>query len=268
MKELYICIFEKFNISLQDAQLFDYNRLDDATTEKLQRAFSYYKAQSRDGQIMFMQFLRKLQSFGEQHSARVNAGRSVVGVHALRNYVFIAVCEERVMLIEDAQQQLYSFICLPSASGYDATCQFATLMANNYSINVDKGKCASTSECSVVSGPGVFTNCTLVFYRMSTGERDIIVANTNNVVFKNAEDPALLFGSSYVCVSPFVSAINLFVRNAKNIVTRHKSISEPVKPSAQVTEVITDEEKSGLHQRLKEFEKSLDEVLRRHNLLN
>ena len=267
MKELYICIFEKFNLSLQETNIFDYNNQEESTVAKLQKAFSYYKSQSRDEKIMFMQFMRNLQKIGEQYSAALNTQKVFSQRSASKSYVFINLHNLSVMMIADASQQLYSFVCVQSSNDASALNDYASIMARSYNVDIDKERCTFFGDCRIMSAPGVLTDCAVVFYTLSQGELTVIEAENKQTVFKNVNDPALLFHSSFVCVSPFVSSIQAFIQRSKNLITRTKSDSAPVKLSEKSAELVSEMEKAELNERLRDFEKSLDDVLRKYNLL-
>lgn len=268
MKELYICIFEKFNLSLQETNIFDYNNQEESTVAKLQKAFSYFKSQSRDEKIMFMQFMRNLQRAGEQYSAALNTQKVLAQRPASKPFVFISLHNLNVMMIADPTQQLYSFICVQASSESAALADYASAMARSYSVDIARDRCTFFGDCRIMTAPGAMTDCAVVFYTLTQGELAVIEAENKQTVFKNVNDPALLFHSSFVCVSPFVSSIQAFIQRSKNLVTRTKSDSAPVRLAEKSAELVSEIEKAELNERLRDFERSLDDVLRKYNLLN
>lgn len=269
MKELYICIFEKFNLSLQEVHLFDYNKQDEVITSKLQKAFSYYRAQSRDDRIMFMQFCRNLQRIGEEHGYALNKQKlALERSSAPRPFVFINVYNLNVMVVQNKREQLYSFICVQNASERGALDEYAGILRQSYGVDMDKGRCAFFGNIKSRAQSKTTGDCGVFFYPLTLGEFKILETSREDTLFKNINDPMLVLGDQYAWVSPFVPSINLYIQEVKALMTRKKSESAPAMISEEPGAPVDDAEKKLMVDRLKEFDKSLDDILRKYNLLD
>lgn len=268
MKDLYKCIFKKFNLSLQEINLFDYNRQDEVITNKLQQAFLYYKTHSRDAKIMFMQFCRNLQKVAEEFSMELNRRGDVKETKIYtKSYVFINIHNLSIMLLQNKQEKIYSFICIQSISDVLALNEYASIMRKTYNIDIEKERCTFFGSSHIVSGHSEATECITVFYQLKAGEFRLLENVSDDTIFKNINDPILVLSSNFIYISPFMKSINQYIKDVNNIITRKKSESAPVKPVNLPVEVLSDEEKSELTGRLKEFEKGLDDILKKYNLL-
>lgn len=268
MKDLYICIFRKFHLSLQEINQFDYSKQGEALTNKMQKAFSYYKTQSRDGKIMFMQFCRNLQRVGDEHNTMIIKQKLVAESRpATKSYVFVNLYNLNLMLIHNNQKNLFSFICIQSNNDSVALNEYSALINSTYNIDIEKGRCNFSGSCQMLTAPEVISEYAVVFYPLTLGEFKILETSRNDTIFKNVNDPVLALSNHYICVSPFMSAINGYINKAKNIMTRRKAESAPVKPVNMPSKPLSDDEKDELAERLKQFEKSLDGILEKYNLL-
>lgn len=269
MKELYVCIFEKFNLSLQEVNFFDYNKQDEVLTNKMQKAFLYYKTQSRDNKMMFMQFCRNLQKLGEEYSTDLNKKKFAVESRPRqRSYVFINIYNLNIMLVQNMQEKLFSFICIQSNTDTVALNEYVSIMSSNYNVDIVKERCTFFTTCQIMTGPRELNECGIVFYPLTLGEFKMLETSREDTSFKNVNDPMLVLSTNFICVSPFVSSINNYIKEATNIMTRKKSESAPVKPIDLPIEDFSEDEKDLLNQRFRDFDRSLDNVLKKYNLLN
>lgn len=265
MKELYICVFQKFNFSLQDVNFFDYNRQDESVTNKLQSAYSYYKTQCKDEKIMFMQFCRNLQKFGGEYSSQMNTQQMFAEQReAPKPFVFINIHNLSIMLVQNPAEQLFSFICINSTSGQRAVNEYADVMSAGYGIGIDKDRCAFFGNCNMMIGEGQSTECGVYFYPLTLGEFKIFEGSRSDTVFKNVNDPMLVLSNHFIYVSPFVATINTYIKEMSTLITRKKSESAPMLTSGEV--VISGLERDALTDRLKNFELELDGILQKYNL--
>lgn len=264
MKDLYICIFQKFNLSLQDVNIFDYNKQDEASTNKLQAAYSYYKSHSRDEKLMFMQFCRNLYKHAEAHSALLNKQLIDEQREVARPFVFICIYNLSIMIVEHKAEQLFSFICINSSNGQKAVNEYCDIMASGYSINIDKERCAFFGDCRMVMGENHSTDCGVYFYPLTLGEFKILESSRDDTVFKNVNEPILMLNNQYICVSPFISTINTYIKDRTASIVRKKSESAPAKTNSN--EIVPEEEKDAMTIRFREFEQELDNILKKYKL--
>ena len=252
MKELYICVFQKFNFSLQDVNFFDYNRQDESITNKLQSAYSYYKVQSKDDKIMFMQFCRNLQKFGEEYSSQINTQPFFTEQRETpKPFVFINIHNLSIMLVQNPVEQLYSFICINSTNAQRAVSEYADIMNAGYGIGIDKDRCTFFGNCNMMIDENQPTECGVYFYPLTLGEFKILENSRSDTVFKNVNDPMLVLSNYFICVSPFVVTINTYIKEMSTLITRKKSESAPLLTSGDV--VMCGVERDALTERLRNF---------------
>lgn len=267
MKELYLCIFRQFNITLNEINFFDYNQKDETVRDKLQKAFAYYKKQSKNENIMFMQFCKNLQKVGKEYlTKRGSIAYAPMQLPQKKTFIFICLYDIQLMTVKLGTQQ--NFVYADGYSVYDAVQEFSRKMRNDFGVVINKDKCHFYTECclfnNLANGYRTFPIC---FYSLKQEDYECLERKSRSVQFTHAFDPILTIDPAYVNVFIFMDIVKKYVRSVKKLMTRKKSGSLPVRLTEKTIKAVVEEEKkSYLDDRLKQFEDKLDGILAKYDL--
>lgn len=271
MKELYLCIYRQFDISLSETNFFSFSQQNTPLQNKLQKAFLFYKQQSGDNRIMFMQFCRNLQTIGKEYSAEQN---NCGFVPLTKKYVFVCLMDMKLMTVRNGPS--FSFICLEARFDKEAITLFQTYLQRDHGIETEKNRCKFYKEVCMTKN-GVMApsrsnktsqnNFSLYFYSLSSSDYRKLVVKERQVKFVHLFDPMLLVDPTFYPVTIFVELIRKYAKSAKKVMGRKKSNSEPVRLGKILLESVDElERKERMEKRLEEFERGLDGILNKYGL--
>ena len=263
MKNLYIGIINRFNISPCELSSFDLARSSPQLLEKVQSAFAFFKERCGT-EVTFMQFSRTLEKVGREYGHCLNQGSFQPLTH--RPFIFVAIYNMKVLLIR--QNNMYSVTMVTGFNRQNAVNQFRSKIQSDLGV-VLKGKCSKFKGCCWLEFNGVTTPTEIFVCPLSESEFREIEQNGNDVAFRHLYDPCVMFNpffSNQLC--GFIAKVEKSVKRKAEFVVK--------KPIKEQVEKIKEEKVEGgkavaaveglgskLEGRFGEFERRLDSILSR-----
>lgn len=256
---------QKFNISADNIPIFDYNAKDDAVMQNLQKAYTFFKAHTKDNSISFMKFcsdLKKLKQFSSHLSKNLDpTEESSIVPHR----IFISFYNREMMLFKHPELDVYSFVSLAGVSKINAVNEYISILKSNFGIEIEAKRFNDVGQLKLAVSGGKKTICRVNACFLNFPEYQILTVNDKIVKFECADKIDVINNRKFDCVKPLLDLTRHYLNSAKIKTNQKKKelcCKNSVKTICDESEMLNDK----LVVRLHGFESSLEEIMKRYNL--
>ncbi len=301
MDNLFNEIIEKFDLRTRNLKIFDYDDQNGNSMSKLQLAYDFYlkKNDNKRNELLFMQFIKKLEKYIKKRKSDQNAQKK--RNNSKRVYFFIAVDvkTEELMLMDTTlkgQKNYRSFFGLEAKNDDLAIATFKNLMKQNFQLEISQGEFQKFNQ-SNPNHNGCFNIPILMFYHFN---KSLLLKQLEKIDSKlhliNYKNPIIYLDSKFLAISNYIPYIEYYFKQVlpqqNKIQIRQKSRSAPkmvafetfwelsdtedseiddIKTQSKIPQTSevskTTSEQIGMKKQVELLGRELDQILIRHNLL-